>query len=244
MDDLARSYYQMYNCDVIVEEFAPAEKVRYHIIPEGVDVEAIKRNIQNKGKEAADPNKSRREVEELHNNRRKEVKQLVKEGKAPKPTRLPLSRERNIGKHDDWKDPHPDTSDWGEESPAKKKLISRMKFVLGTQRRQDIELGLRREEFDFIISYLLENGFASDEQSAENIMEAMSENWIESILSEAPFDIYRGNTSIEGTKVGSPEPIKVNKTSYKNRKRANTRADKLNQEYGANIYRVVRTPEN
>jgi hypothetical protein len=176
MDDLTRSYYKMYDCDVVVEEFPAAQKVKYHVIPEGVDVEAIKRKITEKGQKAADPKRTRKDVEELHNQRRREVKQLV-----------------------------------------------------------------TKEEF--ILSYLLDNGFAADEESAGNIMEAMSENWVIEILSEAPFDIYRGSTSIEGTKVGSSEPLKVNRSSYKNKKRAQTRADKLNQEYGANIHRVVRTPE-
>ncbi|QGT54502.1 hypothetical protein b3_0260 [Synechococcus phage B3] len=63
-------------------------------------------------------------------------------------------------------------------------------------------------------------------------------------ISEAPFDIYRGNTTIDGTKVGSSEAVRVNKSSYKTRKSAGRKADKLNQEYGANIYSVKRTSES
>jgi hypothetical protein len=39
-----------------------------------------------------------------------------------------------------------------------------------------------REE---VLSYLLDEGFASDEKSAEGIMSAMSEAWIESIVEGA-----------------------------------------------------------
>ena len=59
---------------------------------------------------------------------------------SPTPTQLPLSRERNIGKHDDWKD-KPST-EWNDKSPAAKKLKSRANAVVGTQRRQDKETGI------------------------------------------------------------------------------------------------------
>jgi hypothetical protein len=60
---------------------------------------------------------------------------------SPKPTALPKSREANIGKHDDWKD-KPST-EWGDRPPAGKKLKSRANAVVGTQRRQDVETGVR-----------------------------------------------------------------------------------------------------
>ena len=56
---------------------------------------------------------------------------------SPRPTKLPRSRERDIGRHDDWKDPHPDTRDWGERPPAAEKLAKRARAVVGTQRRVD-----------------------------------------------------------------------------------------------------------
>ena len=62
---------------------------------------------------------------------------------SPTPTKLPLSRERNIGKHDDWKD-KPST-EWDDTPPAAKKLRSRANAVVGTQRRQDKETGVTEE---------------------------------------------------------------------------------------------------
>ena len=62
---------------------------------------------------------------------------------SPTPTKLPLTRERNIGKHDDWKD-KPST-EWNDKSPAAKKLASRANAVVGTQRRQDKETGVTEE---------------------------------------------------------------------------------------------------
>jgi hypothetical protein len=62
---------------------------------------------------------------------------------SPKPTQLPKSRERNVGKHDDWKDK---PTEWGERPPAGKKLKSRLNAVVGTQQRQDVETGVRKEE--------------------------------------------------------------------------------------------------
>ncbi len=61
---------------------------------------------------------------------------------SPRPTKLPRSRERDIGRHDDWKDPHPDTRDWGERSPAAEKLARRARAVVGTRRREDKETGV------------------------------------------------------------------------------------------------------
>src|SRR5210317_671666 len=62
---------------------------------------------------------------------------------STKATKLPRSRERNVGKHDDWKDK---PTEWGERPPAGKKLISRASAVVGTQQRQDVETGVRKEE--------------------------------------------------------------------------------------------------
>ena len=62
---------------------------------------------------------------------------------SPKATKLPTSRERNVGKHDDWKDK---PTEWGERPAAGKKLRSRASAVVGTQKRQDVETGVRKEE--------------------------------------------------------------------------------------------------
>ena len=62
---------------------------------------------------------------------------------SPKATKLPRSRERNVGRHDDWKDK---PTEWGERPAAGKKLRSRASAVVGTQKRQDVETGVRKEE--------------------------------------------------------------------------------------------------
>lgn len=62
---------------------------------------------------------------------------------SAKATKLPRSRERNVGKHDDWKDK---PTEWGERPPTGKKLRSRASAVVGTQQRQDVETGVRKEE--------------------------------------------------------------------------------------------------
>lgn len=93
--------------------------------------------------------------------------------KAPRPTRLPKSRERNIG-HDDWKDPDPDTRDWGERPPAGKKLRSRLISTVGTRRREDIETSVRKEDFDIIAEYLFTEGYADSYEDVEYILEKMS----------------------------------------------------------------------
>lgn len=110
--------------------------------------------------------------------------ELNEKSGSPRPTFMPKSRERDIGKHDDWKDKP--TEDWDDETSEQKKaakLRRRASAVVQTQRRQDRETNVREE----VLSYLLDEGFASDEKSAEAIMDAMSEAWIESIV-EAKVD--------------------------------------------------------
>jgi len=59
---------------------------------------------------------------------------------SPRPTKLPLSRERMTKKVDDWKeDPN---IDFGKRGTAAKNLRSRANAVVGTQRRQDKEVGM------------------------------------------------------------------------------------------------------
>jgi len=62
---------------------------------------------------------------------------------SSKPTKLPKGREKNIGKHDDWSE-NPNR-DFGERSEGGKKLRSRAVAVVGTQKRQDKETGVREE---------------------------------------------------------------------------------------------------
>ena len=66
---------------------------------------------------------------------------------SAKATKLPRSREGNVGTHDDWKDKVP--TEWNDkttEQKKKNKLRSRASAVVGTQQRQDVETGVRKEE--------------------------------------------------------------------------------------------------
>lgn len=101
--------------------------------------------------------------------------------RATRPTRLPKSRERDIG-HDDWKDSDPDSKDWGERPEGAKKLRRRLTATVGTQRRQDIETGVRKEAHSFIAQYLHDEGYANTIESAELMVENISDEWAEEIL--------------------------------------------------------------
>lgn len=83
---------------------------------------------------------------------------------SPKPTKLPRSRERNIG-HDDWKD-DPNKRDWGERPSSGKKLKSRTSAVIGTQRRQDVETGVRKESIDLAELFYVPPAKSSKPKSA------------------------------------------------------------------------------
>jgi hypothetical protein len=66
---------------------------------------------------------------------------------SPRPTKLPLSRERMTKKVDDWEeDPN---RDFGVPTKARRNLKSRATAVVGTQRRQDKEVGMAEGEKPF-----------------------------------------------------------------------------------------------
>ena len=91
--------------------------------------------------------------------------------KAARPTYMPRSRERNIGKHDDWKDKTPE--EWEDKTTEEKKaakLRSRLNAVVSTQRRQDRETGVR-EEVELWVNNLLEEGYDLSEYSWDDMFE-------------------------------------------------------------------------
>ena len=110
--------------------------------------------------------------------------------RATRPTRFPKSRERDIG-HDDWKDSDPDNRDWDERPEGAKKLKRRLNAVVGTQKRQDIETGVRKEELNdkvIVAHYLFDEGYADSLNGAEVMAENISDNWVQSILSESDIE--------------------------------------------------------
>ena len=77
-------------------------------------------------------------------------------------------------------------------------------------------MGLRKEELEYILDVLVSEGFAVDYNGAEFILEAMSDEWLDCILQEAPYDIVHHGSTIDGTRVGPSEPSVVK--TYKNKK--------------------------
>lgn len=108
-----------------------------------------------------------------------------------------------------------------------------------TTNLKDVRIGESHDFYDLVLDYLLDEGYADTEENAISMMSAMSEDWIDSIISEAPFQISGPHpTEYDGVKLDY-KPSNVGKP-YKNKKRAETKADKLNQDHGANVYRVTK----
>ncbi len=106
-------------------------------------------------------------------------------------------------------------------------------------RMSDVDVRESHDFFDVVLSHLLDEGYCDSQESAITMMAAMSQDWIDSILSEAPFQISGPHpTTVDGTKLDYT-PSNVGKP-YKNKTRAQTRADKLNQDHGASVYRVTK----
>ena len=66
-----------------------------------------------------------------------------------------------------------------------------MNAVVGTQKRQDIETGVRKEELNdkvIVAHYLFDEGYADSLNGAEVMAENISDNWVQSILSESDIE--------------------------------------------------------
>ena len=100
--------------------------------------------------------------------------------------------------------------------------------------------GVKKEEvdiYDTILSHLIDEGYAESVEQAEVIMVNMSEEWRESIM-EMPYQIY----GPDPTKSSDSPKIPLGKP-YKSKKRAKTRADKLDLDIGGYRHSVHKTPD-
>lgn len=127
-----------------------------------------------------------------------------------------------------------------DSTPTNTSVSSRPKSRGTTNKKGDTWTASQHENFyDVVLDYLLDEGYCDTEEKAITMMASMSEEWIDSIISEAPFQISGPHpTTIDGTKL-EYSPSNVGKP-YKNKKRAQTRANRLNQDHGANVYRVTK----
>ena len=57
--------------------------------------------------------------------------------------------------------------------------------------------------YDYVLGYLLDEGYADTLDSAENILENMSEDWIDEVLDEAYVKIKRKNTERQIRRLGT-----------------------------------------
>jgi hypothetical protein len=110
----------------------------------------------------------------------------------------------------------------------------------GPTRRRRTNLNdvqVREDIYDTILSHLIDEGYAESVEQAEVIMVNMSEEWRESIM-EMPYQIY----GPDPTKPSDSPKIPLGKP-YKSRKRAKTRADRLDLGIGGYRHSVHKTPD-
>ena len=124
---------------------------------------------------------------------------------SPSPTKLPLTRERNIGKHDDWKD-KPST-EWDDKSPAAKKLASRANAVVGTQRRQDKETGVTEE------TAVADKPATKEEKRKIALMQKLARLHAAAKASKMVSDIAKEEYEIDEAKEPKPPQEVLNKIS-------------------------------
>ena len=88
--------------------------------------------------------------------------------------------------------------------------------------------------FDVILEYLITEGYADTNENALVIMANMSEEWRESVISEMPFQVTGPDP--RSSDPNSPH-ISIGKP-YQSKKRAKTKADKLDAEIGGYRHKV------
>jgi hypothetical protein len=115
-------------------------------------------------------------------------------------------------------------------------IRNRLSQLRTSQTRNNI-VPFNREDYEYIISYLINEGYSDSYDCAEVIFENMSDEWLNVILEE-PFQIYgpdpHGPSDAEPIPLGKP---------YKNKKRAKTRANNLDQEIGGYRHFVRKVDE-
>jgi GNAT superfamily N-acetyltransferase len=186
------------------------------------NADALQREIDavKGGKKPATPNRSARRVTrqdfvDRSNVRvRKEENELDEKftlaadkskPQSPTPTKLPLSRERNIGKHDDWKD-KPST-EWDDTPPAAKKLRSRANAVVGTQRRQDKETGVTEE------TAVADKPATAEEKRKIALMQKLARLHAAAKASKMVSDVAKEEYEIDEAKEPKPPQEVLNKIS-------------------------------
>jgi hypothetical protein len=102
--------------------------------------------------------------------------------------------------------------------------------VGGEKYKKDVNPHLNpRSVREEVLSYLLDEGFASDEKSAEAIMDAMSEAWVESIVEAT----YKPRGAVEPI-----EPVDTRKIVTRADQKGNTQAWK-NYQAGDKSYKAA-----
>ena len=147
---------------------------------------------------------------------------------SPTPTKLPLSRERNIGKHDDWKD-KPST-EWNDTPPAAKKLKSRLNAVVGTQRRQDKETGVTEE------TAVADKPATKEEKRKIALMQKLARLQAAAKASKMVSDVAKEEYEIDEAKEPKPPQEVLNKISRAyGRKHKGVNVDTSHSEKSGNI---------
>ena len=88
--------------------------------------------------------------------------------------------------------------------------------------------------FDVILEHLITEGYADTNENALVIMANMSEEWRESVISEMPFQVTGPDP--RSSDPNSPH-VSIGKP-YQSKKRAKTKADKLDAEIGGYRHKV------
>lgn len=95
----------------------------------------------------------------------------------------------------------------------------------------------KEETYNYILSYLLDEGYVETQSSAEKVMMSMSEEWMKSILSEMPFEVH-------GPPKNAPSDapkVKIGKT-HQTLKSARRSKDRYDERDGGTTHVIVRVP--
>jgi SOS response regulatory protein OraA/RecX len=133
------------------------------------------------------------------------------------------------------------------ESKIKNK-IEKLKSKISELEPKNKIVRFHREDYEYIISYLVNEGYVNDYNSAEYMIENMSYEWLNNVLSEMPYQVFgppkHGPSDAERVPIGKPYNFDPNdpESRRKARRRAKKRVDKLDGDIGGYRHDVREVP--
>lgn len=188
MDGLVQAYFSgVHNCDVVQENFEHLGRIRYRVIDEAVNVDEIKKTIDSNATKAADPKMSRDDIKKMGIDQRKQISAMSNEELLHE---MPYQIWGPPPHSSSDAEPVPLGKPYRNKKQAKKRA-DKLDLEIGGYRHRVREVSDNNVNEEAVIEYLVSEGYAKDDTCAIGIYEAMSDEWLISIVEKLSPDEQR-----------------------------------------------------